>query len=881
MKKTICPQLLAAVIILTACQDNITENNDLQGIRATIVNDEDAATRAVMIDAPTQAVNLKWTAGDAIGVFDAANGNTRFEATATDISNDSTQAVFRANGATPQAEFLAYYPFSKQASGTGTELHLNMGAKQQYIMREFKTEPDPEACIMVGKGYANSVEFRNVNAILKVNYVPRDSDLVTAVVFRDLSGQPVSGAFTVTIDSDGKPWASYPTTGDGQTIMLDCGSGVSVAPTFISTFFLAVPAREYTKGFQLDFQLASGKTDVRTIGRQAGKRLARSMVYSVGDVSVVTKDDYSVVFGEEGGVIMDDDLMAMVKAIKPLGEMTGEDDYGTYYDLIVQPGTGLKKGMTVVINHLSEVLPYGLTGKVVAIRDLGSTQQVRVKKYRHAEEAYKLLRIGPADAFNADGTVNEEKTLPLDLTSHYSRFVPAEGMEGVTIEMTNDGLVLTDQSWNAAMETTRASMQGDLKFPRFAINLKSTNTDRISVGAAPYIKAGVAAQIADGELHYLGFTLTPKLTLDVSIEKTFELASFLDEEKVIGTMFFTPITVGPVVLIPEFKLSGYANIAGNLKVNATWSYTLGFNVGVSYQKDKGWMYRMSNQGDGVPTPTMLFPDLSTSLNMETQLGIALDAGLSFYGLIDWTLFTKLGMKFSSVLTWGNFSLMMAPVAEAGSAIGLIGSNPKRTTHYQLDSDPWWQRDMFPFLKIIHIRSKDNSVKGVFPGNKATIPLWAQMSGYLLQDVQMHWRVTRHKRGYNTEQLVSSHLMGNMPASSLLYSGENVKEMEFWDNIPLTVDEDYIYTITVYCKSPDAYSGQDAPAVTGMNKIELWLEKDVNFNHYDEKGVYWGSKKGDCILWRSTNMSWKVVEEDGEKWVTVCNYGDPWFYTDGW
>ena len=95
MKKTICPQLLAAVIILTACQDNITENNDLQGIRATIVNDEDAATRAVMIDAPTQAVNLKWTAGDAIGVFDAANGNTRFEATATDISTDSTQAVFR------------------------------------------------------------------------------------------------------------------------------------------------------------------------------------------------------------------------------------------------------------------------------------------------------------------------------------------------------------------------------------------------------------------------------------------------------------------------------------------------------------------------------------------------------------------------------------------------------------------------------------------------------------------------------------------------------------------------------------------------------------------------------------------------------------------
>lgn len=66
----------------------------------------------------------------------------------------------------------------------------------------------------------------------------------------------------------------------------------------------------------------------------------------------------------------------------------------------------------------------------------------------------------------------------------------------------------------------------------------------------------------------------------------------------------------------------------------------------------------------------------------------------------------------------------------------------------------------------------------------------------------------------------------------------------------------------------------------MNKVELWLEKDVYFDHYDERGFYLGEKKGDCILWRSTNKSWKAVEEeDGKKYVVSCDYSDPWYSTN--
>ena len=887
MKKIHLFPVLAVLIALTACQDDLstTGQTGLQGITATIANEEDAATRAVMVDAPTQAINLRWTAGDAIGVFDAANSNTRYEAAAADISADSTQAVFRANGAVPQAAFLAYYPYDAQSSGNATELHLNMPAKQQYVMRNFNTEPDAKACMMVGSGYANSVDFRNVSAILKVGYVPRDSDVVTAVVFRDLTGQPVSGAFTVTIDNDGKPVATYPASGNGQTIMLDCGGGVSVVPTIVSNFFLVVPARDYAKGFQLDFQLASGKTDVRTIGKRAGKVLQRSMVYNVGDVSTITKDDYQVVFAEGGGVIMDDDMLAMVNAVKPLGQIDAEAGYGTYYDLICKPGIGLKEGMTVVINRLSEALPYGLTAKVVGIKDLGMSQQVRVMQYAHAEEAFQKLLIGSTDAINADGSPNMDRMLPLDLTSHFVRFVPAEGMEGMTVEMTDDGLVLTDNAWPSSAPITRAMHYGELKFPHVALNYTHTPTDRVSFGAQPAIKAGIGAAVTDKHLDYVAFSLTPTLTLDISVEKTIELADFCDREQVLGEMMFTPITVGPVVLIPVFKVSGFVSVKGELKLTAKWSYTLGFNVAASYQNslassssDTGWVFRCSNQCQGIPSlADLLMPsDMSASAILTSKLGLIFDVGLSFFAIVDFTLYTKIGMDLSASLTlrrYSNMSLSLTPITEAGAAVGLIGTNPKRRNLLQVDWNPWWVREIYPEIVVMLGRQIENPPRGsmyypAYPVNEIDeIGITANLMGYLLEDCHMQLRVTKKSiNGTSDEVLVASYNLEKYPASNLLFAdipddpGDLFSYQKVQVRLPksLFFEENYIYYVHVYATSDGAAMGQNLPSAntgySSLGYVEITRKKDVWRGSRSRTGEY---------LLINDDASITKVNDDGE------------------
>ena len=90
MKKISFLPIFAVLLTLTACQDDLMPSSGLrdQGITGTIANEEGTATRAVMIDAPTQSVNLKWTAGDAIGVFDAVARHPDIFAAAVPICGD-------------------------------------------------------------------------------------------------------------------------------------------------------------------------------------------------------------------------------------------------------------------------------------------------------------------------------------------------------------------------------------------------------------------------------------------------------------------------------------------------------------------------------------------------------------------------------------------------------------------------------------------------------------------------------------------------------------------------------------------------------------------------------------------------------------------------
>jgi len=846
MKKILTIGLMS-FIALTACQQELIETDTAdgsneKGIIATIVNDDQPLTRATMVDSPTDAIRLHWTEGDAIGVFDTENQNTRFTAALEDISNDGARAVFKAGDAVPKGEFLSYYPYDSSVTSGGGVLNLKMPDTQQFVQWNLKAEPDPAACMMVGHGYANSVSFKNVFAILKVSYVPREDDVVNSVVFSDLSGRPVCGDFTVSMSADGNPVANFPDTGDGTKITLDCDGGVEVRSTVINTFFLVVPAREYPQGFQLEFKLAEGGTDVRTIGRKAGKTLLRSMVYCIGDVSAITTDDYTVVFGENGGMILDDDQMAMVASIKHLGHFSGE--LGDFYELMVKPELGLYEGMSIIINRLSEALPYGLAGEVVDINPIGSVQQVRVKKYANAARAFKSLIIGSPKAFQPDGTLDESYMVPLDLPQSFAQYVPAPGMEGFTVEITDDGMVLTEKQSEIRPPISRAHKSGNLSLPRLSINLVSNSTDRFSVGASPAISSGIALVCNDYELNYFGITLTPTLQVDASIQKTLEIASLADKEIIFGTWYFEPIAAGPVVLVPEFRVSGYVSMKGNLKLTSTWSYTLGFNIGGSYHSsdgESGWTVRCTDQSTPIPSAlSLLLPEVAAQASLDTQTGVIFDIGLALYGIINFTFYGKYGLELSAGVQGRNLFAQMSPVCEGGAAVGVLTLQPARVALSAVECEPWWLRYQFPMVQMY--RDTKDPVDGeiyAYPVNKVTsIPIKAKLHGMLLEENELYWYITKRSKGTSSlveGERVFSTSAGSFPKSSILYSDDNVKEVVLTRDFSIThfPSDDCIYSVTIYCKARGAVLGQTAPRFEKLGCVEITREKDVNY-HLDGK-----------------------------------------------
>lgn len=814
----------AAIMLLTGCNEDTTstKTNVSDGITGRVDNGMEK-TRSTMIDSPMQGIIFNWEQNDAIGVFDGEFNNAKF--TASEITDGGSTAVFKSDGNVPKAAFLAYYPYSANVQrGSGDVLTLTMPATQRYIEHEFKAQPDASANIMVGQGVTNTVTFKNVFAILQVGYVATAEDAVQKLVFSDLSGQPVSGAFTVTVDNY-IPTATFPASGEGSTITLDCGSGVSVSPDDVVSFFLVVPAREYAKGFKIDFVLASGNTDSRTIGSKAGKTLLRSMVYSIGDVSVIKEKDYTVNFGEAGGTIMDDDMMAMVMSIENLGYMDFDDESGSYYEIVMKRGSGIKKGQTLVINRISEALPHGLIGRVSEIASAGGADVVRVMQFSDAAKAFKSLVIGKSDIMNEDGTLNEEAMTPMDLTRHFLRFEPEPSSED-DVEV----------SYGAP---TRATASANLSTPRLVLTFKSDKESSFTtIGATAGLKLAVGGSISDYTLNYIAGSITPSIKFDMEVHRKKETPAW-EKSKKLGRLCFTPITIGPLVAVPFVDLSLFISLQGYAEIVATWDYTLGVNVGFSYlryytgdEAEYGLTGRISNRSDGFPNLSVLFPDkMSVNFGAEAKGGVKMKVGLSFYRVIDLGTDFKAGVLLNAGTTLtGNFNngeanagLTMSPFAE-----GDISANSKSFKMASIEFDPFWSRLFYPWVYTISKHPQGNKVDV----GTSEFPYYIKLYGRLLTDMQVNYEIYRHPkdtRWSESSERIQSGLLDYYQGSSVLPGGVQAPYDDLVINktFNLKVDKNYTYSIVFYCTPTDSKSlipSFWAPS-DELNRIEIRRETD--------------------------------------------------------
>lgn len=702
--------MAALTLLATACteQEQATPQGDPASLRVTISDDE-AATRSIVIDNPGIKLESFWKGNDKIGVFSTSAQNVVFSVSETSISADGKTADFNSTSGLPLGTLMAYYPYISNASQTGDGLVLDFPAVQHYTTVGGVPQPDSEVCFMAGKGsVGNGISFVNLMAVLKVGQAFESETQVRSVEFRDLSGAPVSGTFTVSFNGN-IPEATF--TGSGTVLTLDLGAeGQTAYEGSLFNVFLVVPARNYPKGFEITFVTVDGQQTVRTIGSREGKELKRSVVYPVGDV--VSYADVPGISYELKPTtqVMTPDKLDMVTLVSTERSYVLTDDGSRAVDAagnpIVQPSLYLRVhkdmnpqvGGYLVFNTPTTDLPQGGVFKVEQCSKTtdGEHYEVKAVPEPNFAAAFQNLVIGEP-LYDAEGNLNPDAGVDIDISNYVREIRDGDG------NLVSTRAIPTYDSNTAEAITRSASKRAPRTHtytaPPLTLSMDDGEHCTCDVSAQMSLGIRIAAGVIGGELQYIYTTVNPKLKL----KTTFGLYGKVEKQKRqhLLTLYTTGIPIGPIVVIPEITFDMLGGVGGELKFTAstTFNYDLG-TYGLAYNKGDGLTYRHTcappEKDDGF-TP-QLGTDLTGSLYAFGGLGMKV--GLSVYAMCSLGAATdaKLTFGIHNDYLKGGVKLALTPEVAITPYTAVLGGKLSKLwkgLSGKIEFDPIWERYIIP------------------------------------------------------------------------------------------------------------------------------------------------------------------------------------------
>ena len=283
--------LILSVVAAVACSKNDELTPAVQP--GDLVLSFDAGTSSAEAD-PADATRAGydgaksiWHAGDIVGVsFDATNKNLQFSQESGSLSSDGTFVKYSGTLVSPisgNVTCVAYYPHSSTATVSGQSITTTFPATQTYnAAGGYKGVP--LFATYTGDSKAVKLGFKNLFSVIKLTLVKGSALTNTvklqSIVFQGNNNETVAGAMAVNM-SGSTPVVSYP--GTGKTITLDCGSGVTLT-TAPQTFYIAVPAINYTKGYSFTFITDNGQ--VTKSAKSAGVQYAVNKVYAAPALTI-------------------------------------------------------------------------------------------------------------------------------------------------------------------------------------------------------------------------------------------------------------------------------------------------------------------------------------------------------------------------------------------------------------------------------------------------------------------------------------------------------------------------------------------------------------------------------------------------------------------
>ncbi len=291
--KNYCLTILAALALGGCAKDDTAPAQPApDGHTLCVVATTESPSRATLDEGEASA-QVRWEAGDEIGVFTMSNKATAPNNRLQVVQGGSTTARFAGqmqNEVQHNDSYFAYYPYDGRTEfyyDSDQSIILNAPRVQYRRGEGF----DARSCgFMVAKSktglfYGDEPEFafKNIFAILKFTLTGAGERLYRINVF-DNNGDKMAGQFFVSMTDanaddpaatfDGGDFYNAPF--DSEYVTLDCDSTLLSATP--QSFYVAVPPRYYTYGYSVEFETSAGAM-FRSNGTMTGKTLRRNTIY--------------------------------------------------------------------------------------------------------------------------------------------------------------------------------------------------------------------------------------------------------------------------------------------------------------------------------------------------------------------------------------------------------------------------------------------------------------------------------------------------------------------------------------------------------------------------------------------------------------------------
>ena len=274
-----------------ACQ--MSEFDDFMGDGAEFfAKIEDTQLTKTLMD---ENNNVLWSAGDQLMIFRQSTLGVKYQVQSKYVGKN--HGGFSRVAGENNDDFyagialdhnVAYYPYvegldcSNANSNVPVDSYLITGVvlpqTQTYAQESFGNGAFPMLAVSLNK----ELTFRNVCGGMKLQL--KGNQKVTSIAVKGNDGEKLAGKAAVTAYVDGSNPVIEMSDSAYTSVILDCGEGVQLDEKVATSFIIALPPVEFSKGFEVTVTDAEGNTN--TIKTEVQNTVLRSSLLTMPAINV-------------------------------------------------------------------------------------------------------------------------------------------------------------------------------------------------------------------------------------------------------------------------------------------------------------------------------------------------------------------------------------------------------------------------------------------------------------------------------------------------------------------------------------------------------------------------------------------------------------------